>query len=230
MGQLVAPFTTMIQFAASLFGNNYGMAIITLTILIRLVLAPLMMKQYIQQFDLRKKIKAVQPELADIQGRMKKADDPAEKQKIQAEMMSVYKKHNINPLSAVGCLPILIQIPILTGFYYAIRNSQEIASHHFLWFSLGHTDLILTVAAGVVYFLQFRISQKLMPAGDDSQQQSMQWIGLISPVMIVFASMSTSAALPLYWIVGGIFLIVQTFAAQAMLKYRAGHQPETEND
>lgn len=230
LGQLIMPFTTMIQFTASLFGNNYGMAIITLTVLIRLVLAPLMMKQYIRQFDLRKKTEALKPELADIQTRLKKAEDPVEKQKIQLEMMDVYKKHNINPLSAVGCLPILIQMPILMGFYYAIRSSREIASHRFLWFSLGHTDLILTVAAGVVYFLQFKVSQKLMPVGDDSQQQSMQWIGLISPVMIVFASMSTSAALPLYWVVGGLFLIVQTYAAHVMLKYTAKRRLTMQND
>jgi YidC/Oxa1 family membrane protein insertase len=105
------------------------------------------------------------------------------------------------------------------GFYYAIRRSHEIATHHFLWFSLGHTDLALTIIAGIVYFIQFKISQKLMPtAGVEQQQQnSMQWIGLMSPIMIVFASLSTSAALPLYWVVGGLFLIGQTYFSHLLL-------------
>lgn len=228
--QLISPFTAMIQFTASLFGNNYGIAIVILTLLIRLVLAPLMMQQYARQFDLRKKMEAVKPELSDIQKRLKLAADPGDKQKIQMEMMDVYKKHAINPLSAIGCLPIIIQMPILMGFYYAIRSSQVIASHRFLWFSLGHTDLILTIVAGVVYFLQFKVSQKLIPAGDDSQQQSMQWIGLFSPAMIVFASMSTSAALPLYWVVGGLFLIVQTYMAHVLLEYKEKRQLNTQHE
>ncbi|RYL92361.1 membrane protein insertase YidC [Sporolactobacillus sp. THM7-4] len=220
MNNLIAPFTSLIQFTASLFGNNYGLAIILITLFIRLVLAPLMMKQYIRSFELRKKMESVKPEMEEIQKRLQSESDPAQKQKIQLEMMSLYKKHNINPLSAVGCLPIVIQMPVLMGFYYAIRSSHEIASHTFLWFSLGRADIALTIIAGVVYYMQFKISQKVMPvtpAMGDSQQ-SMQWIGLISPVMIVFASLSTSAALPLYWVVGGLFLIVQTYVAGIIIR------------
>lgn len=207
----IEPFSMLIHWTADLFGGSYGIAIIFLTILIRSLLAPMMVQQYIRQFHLRKRMDKAKPELSAIQERMKTANGTEEKQKIQAEMMALYKKHNINPLSAIGCMPIIIQMPILMGFYYAIRYSHEIASHHFLWFNLGHTDLALTIIAGIVYFLQFKISQKWMPAADSSQQQSMQWIGLMSPVMIVFASMSTSAALPLYWVVGGIFLIGQSY-------------------
>ncbi|MFX3616335.1 MAG: membrane protein insertase YidC [Sporolactobacillus sp.] len=211
MQHLIEPFSILIHWTADLFSGNYGIAIIFLTILIRSLLAPMMVQQYIRQFHLKKRMDKVKPELNTIQERMKKAEGMEEKQKIQAEMMALYKKHNINPLSAIGCMPIIIQMPILMGFYYAIRYSHEIASHHFLWFNLGHTDLTLTIIAGVVYFLQFKVSQKWMPAADKSQQQSMQWIGLASPVMIIFASMSTSAAMPLYWVVGGIFLIGQSY-------------------
>jgi YidC/Oxa1 family membrane protein insertase len=219
MNTIIEPFTLLIQSTASFFGDSYGMAIIALTILIRLLLAPLMVRQYVRQFDVKKKMDKLKPEMTEIQKRMSAAQDPSEKQKIQMEMMGLYKKHNVNPFSAVGCLPIIVQMPILMGFYYAIRRSHEIATHHFLWFSLGHTDLALTIIAGIVYFIQFKISQKLMPtAGVEQQQQnSMQWIGLMSPIMIVFASLSTSAALPLYWVVGGLFLIGQTYFSHLLL-------------
>lgn len=219
MNTLIEPFTLMIQSTASFFGNSYGVAIIVLTLLIRLLLAPLMIRQYVRQFDVKQKMDKLKPELNDIQKRMSETKDAAEKQKIQMEMMGLYKKHNVNPFSAVGCLPIIVQMPILMGFYYAIRSSHEIATHHFLWFNLGHTDLVLTIIAGVVYFLQFKISQKMMPnVGGAEQQSSLQWIGLMSPIMIIFASLSTSAALPLYWVVGGLFLIGQTYFSHMLLQ------------
>ncbi|GEB76511.1 membrane protein insertase YidC [Sporolactobacillus inulinus] len=222
MKMLIEPFTIMIQSTASLFNHNYGMAIIILTLLIRFLLAPLMVRQTIRQFDTKQKMDKLKPELSQIQKRMADTANPEEKQKIQMEMMALYKKHGINPLSAVGCLPILIQMPLLMGFYYAIRSSKEIAAHHFLWFSLGHTDLTLTIIAGIVYFVQFKVSQKLLipSSGSEAPNHSMQWIGLISPIMIVFASLSTSAALPLYWVVGGLFLIVQTCITSALLHQR----------
>ncbi|MCL1632587.1 membrane protein insertase YidC [Sporolactobacillus sp. CPB3-1] len=219
MHVLIAPFTYLIQNTASLFGNSYGLAIIVLTLLIRLLLAPMMVRQYIRQFEVREKMDKLKPELTEIQKRLSETTDPTEKQKIQMEMMALYKKHNLNVFSSMGCLPVFIQMPILMGFYYAIRNSHEIAAHHFLWFNLGHTDLTLTLIAGIVYFLQFRISQKLMPTtGNEQQNRSLQWIGLMSPIMIVFASMSTSAALPLYWVVGGLFLIGQSYFSHLLLR------------
>ena len=107
----------------------------------------------------------------------------------------------------------LIQMPILMGFYYAIRGSQEIASHSFLWFNLGQSDLILTALAGIVYYLQFRVSQSTMT---QEQQKQMSKIGLISPIMIVIVSLNAPAALPLYWTVGGTFLIFQSLIGRKL--------------
>ncbi|MCI3988294.1 YidC/Oxa1 family membrane protein insertase, partial [Bacillus vallismortis] len=67
--------------------------------------------------------------------------------------------HNINPL-AMGCLPKLIQFPILIVFYYAISSTPEIASHSFLWFSLGQSDILMSLSAGVMYYVQAYVAQK----------------------------------------------------------------------
>lgn len=208
----VEPFTVMIQFLAEFFNGNYGLSIILVTLIIRLILLPLMLKQYRNQMLMKEKMDVLKPEMDEIQEKMKGEKDPKKKQELQQEMMGLYQKHGVNPLN-MGCLPILIQMPILTGFYYAIRGSEEIASHAFLWFNLGQPDIVITIIAGLVYYLQFKVSQVSMPV---QQQQQMKFMGLLSPLMIVMFSISAPAALPLYWTVGGGFLILQTVLSRKL--------------
>lgn len=202
----VVPFIVSINYLAEFFNGNYGLSIILVTLIIRLALMPFMLKQYKNQMTMKEKMDVLKPEMDAIQQKLKDEKDPAKKQELQREMMGLYQKHGVNPLN-IGCLPMLIQMPILTGFYYAIRGSEEIATHRFLWFSLGNPDIIITIIAGVVYYLQFKVSMSSMPT---QQQQQMKFMGLLSPLMIVMFSISAPAALPLYWAVGGLFLIIQT--------------------
>jgi YidC/Oxa1 family membrane protein insertase len=169
-----------------------------------------MLKQYKNQQAMKVKMDALKPELNDLQTRLKNTKDVELQKQIQLEMMGIYKKHGVNPLS-MGCLPMLIQMPILMGFYYAIRGSEEIASHSFLWFNLGQPDIWITAAAGIVYYFQFKVTQSNLP---EEQQKQMKLMGLLSPIMIIFFSLNAPAALPLYWTVGGIFLIAQTFLSR----------------
>lgn len=216
----VEPFILIIHYLAEFFNGNYGLSIILVTLIIRLALMPFMLKQYKNQMAMKEKMDVLKPEMETIQQKMKNEKDPAKKQELQREMMGLYQKHGVNPLN-MGCLPILIQMPILTGFYYAIRGSEEIATHRFLWFSLGHPDIIITIIAGVVYYLQFKVSQSSMPV---QQQQQMKFMGLLSPLMIVMFSINAPAALPLYWAVGGLFLIIQTTISRKL--YQNSKQTE----
>lgn len=208
----VEPFAHLIIGLANIFGGSYGLAIIIMTLLIRLVLMPLMLKQYKSQQTMKEKMEVLKPEMDAIQKKLKNTKDPKEQQKIQQEMMGLYKKHNVNPLS-IGCLPMLIQMPILMGVYYAIRGSSEIANHNFLWFSLGQPDLWITAIAGIIYYFQFKVSSSSMTV---EQQKQMKFMGLISPIMIVMVSLNAPAALPLYWTIGGSFLIIQTWISQKL--------------
>lgn len=209
---LVHPFEIAIHFTANLFNGNFGLAIILITLAVRFALLPLMLKQYKNQAEMKVKMDRLKPEMDEIQKRIKAEKDKTKQQEIQKEMFGLYQKHGVNPLS-MGCLPILIQMPILMGFYYAIRGSEEIASHTFLWFSLGQPDIVITLIAGIIYYFQFKVSQVNMPI---QQQQQMKFMGLLSPIMIVVFSLQAPAALPLYWTVGGIFLIVQTILGKKM--------------
>lgn len=212
---LVAPFTHLIEWTAGLFSGSYGLAIVLITLVIRGVLMPFMLKQFKNQRQMREKMAVMKPEMTDIQEKIKQTKNKEEQQRLQQEMMMLYRKHGVNPLS-MGCLPLIIQMPILMGFYYAIRSSDDIATHNFLWFNLGAPDIPLALLAGVIYFLQFRVQQSFMPAtATDNQQanQMMKWMGLISPAFILIISFNAPAALPLYWSIGGLFLIGQAVFA-----------------
>ncbi|WP_409270317.1 membrane protein insertase YidC [Neobacillus sp. SCS-31] len=208
----VHPFGAAIHYFGELFGGNYGLAIILITFIIRVALMPLMLRQYKNQIAMKEKMDSLKPELDELQKKIKAEKDPAKQKELQSQTFSLYQKHGVNPLN-MGCLPILIQMPILTGFYYAIRSSAEIASHSFLWFSLGSPDIGITLVAGLIYYLQFKVSQSSMPA---QQQEQMKFMGLLSPIMIIMFSLNAPAALPLYWTVGGMFLIVQTLISRRL--------------
>lgn len=204
---IVEPLINMIDFNATLFQGNYGLAIILMTLIIRLVILPLTVKQYKTQKIMKTKMDAFKPEMDAIQAQIKTTTDQNKKVELQRELMGLYQKHGVNPLN-IGCLPMLIQMPILMGFYYAIKDSPEIASHSFLWFNLGEANIPMAIIAGIIYYVQSKITLQQMP---EEQQKQMKMMTLLSPVMILFISFSAPAALPLYWSVGGIFLIIQTW-------------------
>jgi YidC/Oxa1 family membrane protein insertase len=212
----VQPFERLIHLFAEFTGGSFGLSIIILTVLLRLLLMPLMLKQYKNQQLLKGKMELVKPELEVIQVKLKETKDPEEQRSLQQEMMALYQSNGINPLN-MGCLPLLIQMPILMGLYYAIIGSQEIATHSFLWFDLGHSDIWMTSIAGIVYFLQFKLSQSTMPS---EQQKQMKYIGLLSPFMIMMVSFNAPAALPLYWAVGGLFLIIQNLLSRKLYQLK----------
>ncbi|MFS0643377.1 membrane protein insertase YidC [Siminovitchia sp. 179-K 8D1 HS] len=212
----VRPFVWLIHEIGTVLNGNFGLALIIMTLLIRLALMPFMLRTYKNQQLMKVKMDKMKPEMEEVQKRSKKAKTPEEQQKIQMEMVELYKKHGVNPLN-MGCLPILIQMPILMGLYYAIRSSTEISSHTFLWFNLGQSDMIMTFLAGLVYLAQAQISLSTVP---EAQKNQMRLFSYMSPVMIIFISLKAPAALPLYWAVGGIFLIIQTWIGR---KYYQQH-------
>ncbi|MBA2872902.1 YidC/Oxa1 family membrane protein insertase [Anoxybacillus calidus] len=199
---IVYPLSWLITYVANLFNDNYGLSIIIVTVLIRLVILPLM----IQQTKNSKAMQALQPELQKLREKYSSKDMQTQ-QKLQQETMLLFQKHGVNPLA--GCFPLLIQMPILIGFYHAIMRTKEIANHNFLWFDLGDKDpyYILPLIAGVTTFIQ----QKMIMAGTEQQNPQMAMMLWMMPVMIVIFAINFPAALSLYWVVGNIFMIIQTY-------------------
>ncbi|MFD0943985.1 membrane protein insertase YidC [Savagea faecisuis] len=205
----VKPMEGLLTFFGTQF-NDYGLAIIVITLIIRFLLMPLMLKNYKSQQEMKVKMDKLRPEMEEIQKKLKEAKaegNQEEMMKLQQEMMGLYSKHGVNPLN-MGCLPLLIQMPIIMGLYFAILYSKDVQSHEFLWFTLGDVDYIMMVLAGLVYFVQARVSLWTMP---EQQKQQMKFMVYMSPIMIMVISSQVMAALPLYWTIGGIILIFQTY-------------------
>lgn len=211
----VKPMDILLEYFSGMFNGSYGLAIIVITVIIRLILMPFMLKNYKSQQTMKVKMDALRPEMEDIQKKIKAAQKDGNKEeqmKLQQEMMGLYQKHGVNPLN-MGCLPLIIQMPIVMGLYFAILYSPEVSDHQFLWFNLGEPDMIMMLVAGAVYFVQARVSLWTMP---EQQKQQMKMFIYLSPIMIMFISFKAVSALPLYWAVGGFLLIVQTYLGRKL--------------
>lgn len=215
----VRPMNFILEFLGNtLFVGNYGLAIIAITVIIRLILMPIMLKNYRQQQAMKSKMDIIKPEMDDIQKKIKSAETKEQQMQYQQEMMGLYRKHGVNPLN-MGCLPLVIQTPIVMGLYFAILYSPDVKSHEFLWFSLGSPDIWMMLIAGAVYLVQAKVSLWTVP---EQQKAQMKMFVYISPIMIMFISFTSMAALPLYWSVSGALLIAQTYIGR---KFYA-HHPE----
>lgn len=205
---IVYPFSLLIKWIAGLLNGSYGLSIIGITIALRLVILPFMVKQQKQSKASQEIMKVIKPEIDTIQEKYKGKQDMEDQLSMQKELRELYQKHDFQPAKMVlGCLPLIIQMPVLIGFYYAMRRTPEIAEQSFLWFSLGETDILLTFIAIFIYYVQARVS---LIGLDQNQQGMMAMMVYISPVMIGIISFIMPSALPLYWAVGGLFMIFQT--------------------
>jgi YidC/Oxa1 family membrane protein insertase len=208
----VYPLSWLLTEVAEFFSGNYGLSIVIVTLLIRFVLLPLM----IQQTRSSKAMQALQPEIQKLREKYSSKDQKTQQQ-LQQETMKLFQQNGVNPLA--GCFPLIIQMPILLGFYHAIMRTQEIASHNFLWFSLGQPDYILAITAGITTFIQ----QKIMMGNTDNPNPQLKMMLYIMPIMIVVFAINFPAALSLYWVIGNIFMIVQTyFIAGPKVKVNTG--------
>ncbi|WP_442597273.1 YidC family membrane integrase SpoIIIJ [Neobacillus sp. D3-1R] len=199
---IVYPLSWFIVKVAETFGGSFGLSIILVTIIVRLAILPLMIKQTKSS----KAMQALQPEMAALKEKYSSKDQKTQ-QKLQQETMQLFQKHGVNPLA--GCFPLVIQMPVLIGFYHAISRTREIAEHSFLWFDLGSPDpfYILPLVAGATTFIQ----QKMMMAGTANQNPQMAMMLWMMPIMIIVFAINFPAALSLYWVVGNLFMIVQTY-------------------
>jgi YidC/Oxa1 family membrane protein insertase len=208
----------------------YGVAIILLTIVVRLVLAPLFHFQLSMGRRSMQQQRKLAPQMAEL--RKKYKNDP---QKQQAAMMQLYREHGYNPLSGLsGCLPALLQFPILSALYYVfLGNAQHHSfSDHFLFVPhLNDTPsthqlvpglpiptlvyLVIPVLAAVTTFVQSRMMQQppsAAPTEQEQQQQQMtRTMQVMMPLMIAYFAFITPAGLGLYWFVSNCFSIIQQY-------------------
>ena len=174
---------------------NYGIAIIILTIVVRLVLHPLSRKSQTSMAKMQK----LQPQMQEMREKYKN-----DKQRQQQEMMKLYKEYGVNPLG--GCLPMLLQLPVFIGLYNMLRMSIELRQAAFIpWWieDLSQPDAlfglvnVLPVLSTVIMFIQQRMTPK---SPDPQQQQTQKIMGYMMPVFLGFIFYNMPAGLNLYFI------------------------------
>ena len=191
---------------------NYGVAIILMTIVVKMLLYPLTKKQ----IESMKNMAAIQPKMKALQEKYK--DD---KQRLNMEMANLYKNENINPLA--GCLPLLVQMPIMIGIFYGIRDFQYVGSSDFLIWDIAKSfntiNNELGFAAAMPYIFwpvasamsSIIVSKMSMPAGGGASAPGMNNALMTygMPVFIGYISLDFPTGLVIYWVVMNFVQIAQ---------------------
>lgn len=209
-------FNSIVFFYNLIPGHDFGLAIILVTLLIRIILFPLSR----QGVKSRKALEEIQPKLKEIQ---KKYEDKKEQ---AAQMMSLYKEHKVNPVS--GCLPLLIQLPIIIALYRAFIHVINPSSFELLYpfvknpgslntYFLGIIDLaipstFLAIIAGASQFIQSKIMFKTPSSGAGAADRTASVQKIMNrqmiyfmPLITVFIALKLPAGLPLYWAASTLF-------------------------
>lgn len=219
-GVIAKPLVTLLKYSNSITGN-YGIDIIILTIIIKILFHPLTQKSFASM----KKMQDIQPVIKELQQKYK-----ADKARLNQEVMSLYKTYKINPLS--GCMPMILQIPVFFALYKALLVAIELRHAPFIWWvtDLSAPELLydfnlfgflvpirlLPLLMGLSMYFQ----QKLNPSGgmDPTQQKVMNFLPLIFTVMF----WGFPSGLVIYWLVNNVISIGQQYF---LLKSRAKAKP-----
>ena len=218
------------------FVGSYWLAIVIFTIIVKLLLIPLSFKQ----IQSTKAMNDIQPKLKQLQEKYKN-----DKETLNIKMMELYKEHNINPLA--GCLPLLIQMPVLFGLFGVLRNPAEYVfggdvsmatnalNQGFLWVSdLSVPDTIgALIDTGVPFLnglpgippilaaLTTYLSMALTTGKQQQANQQMQTMQMMMPLMILWFGTSMSSGLMIYWVVSNTFQMGQQYVVPKLANKEA---------
>lgn len=204
------------------FLHNYGLSIIIVTILIRCITYTFTKKTALQSENM----KAAKPALDKIDKKYKGRDDQETLLLKNQEIMAVYKKYNVKPLS--GCIFAALQLPLFLAFYEAMNRLPAIFEGTFLGFKMGETPstalatgnfiyIIFPIIVIVTSYYSFKMNQADM-SGDDMQKAQMKMMSNMSVAMISIASLTLSVSISLYWIFNSAFTIFQNLIVKRRKK------------
>lgn len=213
IGGIASAISVILDFIYAHITHNYGWSMILLAVFATLVTLPLLLTQ----FRSLREMQAVQPYVKRLQDKYKN-----DRQKLAEEQMKLFREHGINPLG--GCLPTIIQIPILYGIYQAIVSHESVFSHaswlwigtafsqhspvlpSWMWYfsgpifaaNLATPDKILTLVYAISMFFSFQMTS--MPVTDPAQQQQQRLMSYMMPVMFLVIGQHFISGFVLYWV------------------------------
>lgn len=198
---------------SDLMGKNYGMTIVVFTIIVRVILLPL----NAMSIKSSTKMQQIQPEVQALQKKYP-GRDAESRQLLSQETNKLYKEAGVNPYA--GCLPLLIQLPVMYALYDSIVKTPELQNGHFLWMDLGKPDpyYVMPVLAVAFTFVSTYISQMSIPKSSQNMTSKimMYAMSLLVGVYAIFFQ----SAISLYWVVSNLFQAIQTFFLQNPFKYQ----------
>ena len=211
-----APMAEAIKYFANDQGLGFGVGIIIVTIIVRLIILPLGIYQSWKATLHSEKMNALKHVLEPHQTRLKEATTQEEKLEAQQALFAAQKEHGISMFGGVGCFPILIQMPFFSAIYFAAQHTEGVAQASYLGIPLGSPSMILVAFAGILYYLQSLLS--LHGVEDETQREQIKKMLYMSPLMIVVFSVFSPASVTLYWVVGGFMMILQQFIVNYIIR------------
>ena len=211
-----APMAEAIKYFATDKGLGFGVAIIIVTIIVRLIILPLGIYQSWKATLHSEKMNALKHVLEPHQTRLKEATTQEEKLEAQQALFAAQKEHGISMFGGVGCFPLLIQMPFFSAIYFAAQHTEGVSEASFLGIALGSPSWILIACAGILYYIQSLLS--LHGVEDETQREQLKKMIYMSPLMIVMFSIFSPASVTLYWVVGGFMMILQQFIVNYIIR------------
>ena len=218
----------------NVFVQNWGVSIIIITLIVKGIILPFMLKNYKKQRIASINMEKAKPELDIVQNKIKKLREDEKKvfnndermkirieqTELQKEIFKIYKKYDCSPAIFGNLIPILIQAPFISGLYFTLQNpvySKDILDSNFLSISLGEKSYILLILVFIIYMVVGKISQSMMQSNPMTQNtpeaeraqnisKNMVWI---TPIMLTFITYTSIAAIGIYFVVSGILVIFQ---------------------
>lgn len=208
---------------AKLLGNNYGWTIIVFTIIIRIILLPL----NAISINSTRKMQEIQPQVNELRKKYPGRDTES-RQLLSQETNKLYKEAGVNPYT--GCLPMVIQLPVMYALYQAIWRTPQLQNGHFLWMDLGKPDpyYIMPILAMVFTFIATYISQMSTPRSAQNGMTKVMTYGM--SLMVGVMAIGFQSAITLYWVISNLFQAVQTFILQNPFKYRREQEAKAEEE
>ena len=205
--------STFLLWLSKLIGNNYGWAIIIFTIIVRLILYPLSAIQIKSTTKMQK----IQPEM-DALRKKYPGSDTESRTLLSQETNKLYKEAGVNPYA--GCLPLIIQMPVMLALYGAIAQTPQLMTGHFMWMDLGKPDpyFIMPILSMILTFASTYISQLSMPKESQTLSSKIMTYGM--SIMVGVMGIYFQSAIVVYWVISNLFQVVQTFILQNPIKYR----------
>jgi YidC/Oxa1 family membrane protein insertase len=213
---LAKPLLDFLKWLNSYF-HNYGISIIVITVIMRLIFLPLTIKSMVSMKQMQVKMEKIKPKMDALKEKFK--DDKA---KQNSELMKLYSSNGINPLSSLGgCLPLLIQLPVFIALYDVFLHSIDLRHSSFLWINdlsepehlfdipgIGIPFRILPLVMGVSWFISQKMTPMTPTAGNETMQMQMKMMQFM-PIIFTVMFWGLPSGLILYWTVSNILSIGQ---------------------